>query len=152
MGDPGCPTSAIVDPLARTRIRVHHSGASLRRGRPMRTREAKATASAVVLLCRYRRGTVSSALALLLLGVFAGLVPLAHASPPDPTWIAGFYDGADFDDVVLAIVSLAVASRPPTPAGAPPEAYEHRLPRACPVARDHRPRLTANRSPPLPSA
>src|SRR2546425_7611117 len=30
------------------------------------------------------------------------LVPLAHASPPDPTWIPGLYDNADHDDAVLA--------------------------------------------------
>ena len=33
------------------------------------------------------------------------LRPLAQASPADPTWIAGFYDGADFDDVVHLIVT-----------------------------------------------
>jgi hypothetical protein len=33
------------------------------------------------------------------------LSPAAHGSPPDPTWIAGFYDNADFDDVVLLITS-----------------------------------------------
>jgi hypothetical protein len=33
------------------------------------------------------------------------LVPLAHASPPDPVWIAGIYDGADFDEAVIAVVS-----------------------------------------------
>src|SRR5215467_3814942 len=27
-------------------------------------------------------------------------VTLAHASPPDQTWLAGVYDQADFDDVV----------------------------------------------------
>jgi hypothetical protein len=32
-------------------------------------------------------------------------VPLAHASPPDPVWIPGIYDDADFDDVVVAVVS-----------------------------------------------
>jgi hypothetical protein len=37
------------------------------------------------------------------------LVPAAHGSPPDPTWIAGVYDNADFDDVVFLITSnLAV--------------------------------------------
>ena len=30
-------------------------------------------------------------------------VPLAHTSPPDPLWIAGAYDAADFDDVLLTI-------------------------------------------------
>jgi hypothetical protein len=40
------------------------------------------------------------------------LVPAAHGSPPDPTWIAGLYDNADFDDVVFLITSaLGVAER-----------------------------------------
>ena len=33
------------------------------------------------------------------------LVPAANASPPDQSWIAGLYDNADFDDVVLLITS-----------------------------------------------
>jgi hypothetical protein len=117
----------------------------------MRTREATVTAGAMVLSLRERRRTVSSTLALLMLGALAGLVPLAHASLPDPTWITGFYDDADFDDVVLAIVSVDVATGPAAPAVAVPEAYGHRLLRARPAARDHRLRLTSNRSPPLPS-
>jgi hypothetical protein len=38
-----------------------------------------------------------------------GLTPAALASPPDPHWLAGLYDDADHDDVVLAIAS-SVAS------------------------------------------
>ena len=34
------------------------------------------------------------------------LVPLAHASPPDPAWIAGTYDAADSDDIILKVTSL----------------------------------------------
>ena len=34
------------------------------------------------------------------------LVPLASATPPDPLWVAGIYDGADSDDVVLVVTSL----------------------------------------------
>src|SRR5260370_35654680 len=34
-----------------------------------------------------------------------GLPPLAHASPPDPTWISGIYDDADYDDVVCLVTS-----------------------------------------------
>ncbi|HTY78784.1 MAG TPA: hypothetical protein VMI34_13260 [Candidatus Bathyarchaeia archaeon] len=34
---------------------------------------------------------------LLLVGSLAGL---AYASPPDPSWVPGVYDDADFDDVV----------------------------------------------------
>jgi hypothetical protein len=41
--------------------------------------------------------------AMLLASVLATLVPLAHFSPPDPTWIAGLYDNADHDDAVVAI-------------------------------------------------
>ena len=32
-------------------------------------------------------------------------VTLAHASPPDQTWLAGVYDEADFDDVVGLLTS-----------------------------------------------
>jgi hypothetical protein len=42
---------------------------------------------------------------LVLVTVVLCLGPAAHGSPPDPTWIAGFYDNADFDDVVLLITS-----------------------------------------------
>ena len=38
--------------------------------------------------------------ALLILATQAILPTLAHASPPDPSWIPGIYDDADFDDVV----------------------------------------------------
>ena len=34
------------------------------------------------------------------------LAPIAHASPPDPVWIAGTYDGADSDDVLLKATLL----------------------------------------------
>jgi len=45
------------------------------------------------------------ALALLVLAVGLALPVLAHASPPDPSWIPGVYDDADFDDVVTRVVS-----------------------------------------------
>jgi hypothetical protein len=41
--------------------------------------------------------------AMLLASVLVTLVPLAHFSPPDPTWIAGLYDDADHDAAVVAI-------------------------------------------------
>jgi len=40
-----------------------------------------------------------------MLVALVALVPLAFASPPDQTWIGGFYDDADFDDVVLILTS-----------------------------------------------
>lgn len=42
----------------------------------------------------------------LLLPVLVCLLPLAQASPPDPTWIAGLYDGGDYDEAVLVLTSL----------------------------------------------
>jgi hypothetical protein len=42
------------------------------------------------------------------------LVPLAHASPPDPVWIPGVYDAADFDEVVWVLTSTDTIS-PPVP-------------------------------------
>jgi len=38
--------------------------------------------------------------AMLLVLLAIAPVTLAHASPPDQTWLAGVYDQADFDDVV----------------------------------------------------
>jgi hypothetical protein len=42
----------------------------------------------------------------LLVLVLSALGPLASASPPDPGWIGGFYDAADYDDVVLAVTGI----------------------------------------------
>jgi hypothetical protein len=55
---------------------------------------------------------VRVALALLLLLAVGGLTPLAYASPPDPSWIRGIYDDADYDDVVNLITSAAAATAP----------------------------------------
>lgn len=45
--------------------------------------------------------------AILLAVAVAILTPLAHGSPPDPTWIAGLYDDADHDDAVLTITGTS---------------------------------------------
>lgn len=44
---------------------------------------------------------------LIALGTLApGILPaFAHASPPDPTWVSGIFDDADFDDVVALATS-----------------------------------------------
>ncbi len=42
-----------------------------------------------------------------LLAIVASAVTgLAHASPADPTWIPGLYDDGDYDDVILALLSI----------------------------------------------
>lgn len=53
-------------------------------------------------------------IAVLLTVALATLTPLAHGSPPDPTWIAGLYDDADHDDAILAVTaSIASLDRQP---------------------------------------
>ena len=37
-------------------------------------------------------------------------VTLAHASPPDQTWLAGVYDEADFDDAIGLLTSALEAT------------------------------------------
>jgi hypothetical protein len=45
--------------------------------------------------------------ALVLLLALLALAPLAKASPPDPLWIAGIYDDADFDEAIVAVILVA---------------------------------------------
>ena len=47
------------------------------------------------------------------------LVPLAHASPPDPVWIAGIYDMGDFDEVVSMLIGADALSQHVTLTGTP---------------------------------
>jgi hypothetical protein len=62
---------------------------------------------------KVRRRTIFSQLLLALLVLVLGtLAPLAHASAPDPSWISGIYDGADYDDVVALITSATGAVSP----------------------------------------
>jgi hypothetical protein len=72
---------------------------------------------------------LSKLLPLVLTGVLIALAPLADAAPPDPTWIGGFYDADDFDEVVMAVLDgMAVVgsvslrpdhSSPPRPSAVP---------------------------------
>ena len=50
-----------------------------------------------------------ASIAVLLLGVLFILPAIAHASPTDPVWIAGFYDDNDYDDVILFITGAVGA-------------------------------------------
>jgi len=40
------------------------------------------------------------------------LVPAAYADPPDPTWIGGYWDDDDFDNVAIFIVSACAVEVP----------------------------------------
>src|SRR2546426_12786784 len=61
-------------------------------------------------------------LLLLLVDVLVSVTALAYTSPPDPSWIGGIYDGGDFDDVVVFIVSTAALGEPVVSANARPAA------------------------------
>ena len=58
-------------------------------------------------------------------------VTLAHASPSDPTWLAGVYDQADFDDVVDLLTSICEASGSATAPEADP--WLALAPKLCPA-------------------
>lgn len=58
-------------------------------------------------------------LAVALAALFLLLPVFAYASPPDPTWIGGYYDDGDYDDVVILIT--AEPSPPPPAVGLCPE-------------------------------
>jgi hypothetical protein len=52
----------------------------------------------------------NSVIALLLVMALLALQPLAQATPPDPTWIPGLWDDADYDDVVLVVTGAVVVA------------------------------------------
>jgi hypothetical protein len=55
----------------------------------------------------------SSVLVLVVVTLLIGLAPVAYGDPPDPTWIGGYWDDDDFDNVVVfisGICAIAVAS------------------------------------------
>ena len=64
-----------------------------------------------------RSGGLSAMLLALLIIV---PVALAHASPPDQTWLAGVYDQVDFDDVVGLLTATLEATDCATAPGAGP--------------------------------
>ena len=63
----------------------------------------------------FRRG-----LALLLLLLTIVLAPAAYADPPDPSWIGGYWDDDDFDNVIdFLLGTVAVVDPAPLQPGAP---------------------------------
>jgi hypothetical protein len=51
-----------------------------------------------------------------------GLLALAYASPPDPSWISGIYDDADYDDVVTLVMAGTASVPDATPLDSRPAA------------------------------
>jgi hypothetical protein len=65
-----------------------------------------------------RRGPLACRRLSLLLPLAISLLSLstlAYGSPPDPVWIAGIYDDADYDDVVVMLTDLSKGMEPPAP-------------------------------------
>jgi hypothetical protein len=54
-----------------------------------------------------RDGMTRQLIALAVVGVLVCSPLLAYADPPDPTWISGFWDDADFDDVIIRVTSTS---------------------------------------------
>src|SRR5215470_5377844 len=78
------------------------------------SRPRQQTPSAALFCCANR---VSSTLLPVVLALIL-LPAVAFASPPDPSWIAGIYDGADGDDIVTLVYETAgveAASTRPVP-------------------------------------
>jgi hypothetical protein len=80
---------------------------SMKRGRPPVLRSlARALGSRVLLVALIAMAPVT-------------LVTLAHASPPDPSWVQGIYDDADHDDVAIFLTSetgeVRIATTPHPP-------------------------------------
>lgn len=88
--------------------------------------------------------------ALLTLVLVVVLRPLAQASPDDPSWIAGFYDAADFDDVVSFLVTYSGVDTARLAIHQPVPRIPETLPeaRACSTGTADRP-STLTRAPPL---
>jgi len=58
------------------------------------------------------RRVPSLALLVALVTVLVALTPLAYATPPDPTWVSGFFDDDDDDNGVFFVTSSLAALDP----------------------------------------
>jgi hypothetical protein len=54
----------------------------------------------------------ASTFLLTLLVALVALTPLAYATPPDPTWVSGFFDDDDNDNGVFFVTSSLAALDP----------------------------------------
>ena len=57
---------------------------------------------------------IRASFVLLVVLLFGGLVTVAYADPPDPSWLAGYWDDDDFDDAIVFIMAtVAIDALPP---------------------------------------
>jgi hypothetical protein len=96
------------------------------------------------------RGRGERVYALGLLLILVALIPLAHASPPDPLWIAGIYDGADFDEAVVAVLSATGLVGTPVVLARPPNIVAGMVrPHVTVLSAEARPSTFSIRAPPV---
>ena len=69
------------------------------------------------------RGVLCVVLAILVVG----LTPAAYADPPDPTWLAGYWDDDDYDNVVTFIAGASAITAAPIVDGRPLSVSEHHV-------------------------
>src|SRR5882672_5498249 len=74
-------------------------------------------------------------LAAVLAILVVGLTPIAYSDPPDPTWLGGYWDDDDFDNVVAFITSATALVASPLVDGRPQSLSEHCVEPAEPPAR-----------------
>src|SRR3989442_14389334 len=55
------------------------------------------------------------------------IIPLAYASPTDPTWVAGIYDAADYDEVIEVLTDTNAVGDFGSAVGVQPTAAVHPL-------------------------
>ena len=77
------------------------------------------------------RGVLGAVLAILVVG----MTPSAYADPPDPTWLGGYWDDDDFDNVVAFITSASAIAASPVADGRPSSVSGHEMELARPPAR-----------------
>ena len=77
------------------------------------------------------RGVLGAILAILAVG----LTPIAHADPPNPTWLGGYWDDDDFDNVLAFITSASAIAASPVADRRPSSVPEHGVEPAQPPAR-----------------
>jgi hypothetical protein len=72
-------------------------------------------------------------IAFVVVGLLGVLTPVAYADPPDPTWLAGYWDDADFDTVVDFLASASAVPAPPVNEANPVLASDERVAPADPL-------------------
>ena len=91
------------------------------------------------------------ALSVLLAASMAALPAMAHASPPDPAWIAGLYDDGDQDDLItLAAWAIGATVAPPIGADAILRPVGALLSLELPAPASSAPSPVRSRAPPAP--